>query len=112
MNGAVAHCTSCQIAFAMPGFMGAGEISFTGCITTCPKCGKTASIGDASYKFQEDGSVILIGGHPFTGEMFNRLRDIASRAAKKIKTNTAEAEQILAEVADISPELAKKIEVT
>jgi hypothetical protein len=111
VNGVPAKCLVCKFEFAAPGIFGGGgggSLTLSGGGTNCPRCGGFAAFGSGRYT--------LVGNHldfqsgpPATAELISRLRGIATRARDKVKTGTADAEQILAEVAQVSPDLAKKL---
>ncbi len=110
MAGPPARCLSpkCGYVFEMANmFGGSGTIAnlhMEGNSTTCPRCGSNASLGDGVYEYS-DGVLKLKHGPPLTRAMIDGLAGIA-RAAK---AKTIETEELLAEIADVSPDLAAKL---
>lgn len=93
----------------MPNIFGStNRVGLFGTSTTCPRCGGRANIGSGRYRVNA-GEVEIISGLPSTFELFEALREVVDRAKAKAKQGTAQAEEILAEVADVSPELANKL---
>jgi hypothetical protein len=111
MAGLPAHCSKCGLTFLTPDwFAGSASIQMTGNTINCPRpgCGGLAMIGDGIYNLR-DSRIAGVDGPPLAMQMLERLRGVADRARIRAKQGTAEAEQILAEVADVSPELAEKL---
>lgn len=111
MRGFPATCIRCGHTFSATNFIGGpGTASFSlvGCSITCARCGGTALLGDGQYAY-EAGLVRLINGPPLTRAMMGQLAGIAARAKEKIKSGNITADEILSEVAGVSPELAEKI---
>jgi hypothetical protein len=108
MTGTVAQCESCGCIFDTPDLFKAAPgvtMYFEGLSTLCPLCGGYAKIGDGAYLAGPDGQLDFVAGPPLSVAMANALRSVAQRA----RQTGAKAEEILAEVADISPELASKL---
>ena len=110
MAGPPARCLNpqCGYVFELTNmFGGSGAISniyMQGNSTRCPRCGSSASMADGVYEYS--GSFLkLKHGPPLTRAMIDDLAAIA-RAAKE---KTIDAEEFLAEIADVSPELAAKL---
>lgn len=84
-------------------FGGAGiaMVQFTDSKTNCPKCGGPAQIGDGTYRL-EDEALTLVAGPPMTWDMIAALKGVVDEAKKHSSTT----DDILASIADISPELA------
>lgn len=80
------------------------RVQLTNVRVTCPQCGSVARVGDGIYRYAND-YLTLKDGPLLTRQMLAQLESIAERA-KKIP---ADSEQILAEVASVSPELAEKL---
>lgn len=80
------------------------NLTITGTTVSCPKCGGRAAIGDGIYKYSNE-SFDLKHGPSLTREMITQLTQITDA----IKTRSIKAEELLAEVADVSPELAGKL---
>lgn len=109
MAGPPAICGNPHCAYVfefqnMFGGPGGSRISLKGNSTRCPKCGSAAAIGDGEYQYS-GGTLTLLDGPPLTRAMLERLSDIALAA----KRQSIEVEQLLAEVADVSPELANTL---
>lgn len=110
MAGPPAKCLNpaCQHVFVMSGFFGgpgtAANIHLQGNVTNCPRCGSPAAMGDGVYEYS-GGELRLVNGPPLTRAMVAKLAEITQAA----KAKRIEAEELLAEVADVSPELAQKL---
>jgi hypothetical protein len=107
MAGPPCKCTRCGYVFQTgqieigPNVTG---ITFQGCATNCPKCGGVASIADGTYSNRGDG-LKLDAGPLKTRGIINEL----NRLAEKARAERLSTEDVLAELADISPDLAKKL---
>ena len=109
MKGLPAHCSSCGLVFLAPNLIGgSASVHMSGNSTNCPRCGGRAAIGDGNYQL-ENSRVVGFAGPAFTKLMLDRLHSVAERAKQRVKQGTAEVEEILAEVADVSPELAQRL---
>lgn len=98
-------CLQCGFEFAQANLVGGtGTVTVTGGTTTCPNCGGRAKMLDGIFTFDND-HVTAVEGPLQTLLSANRLGIIL----KKAKSGDIEAEEIIAEIAGISPELAKKI---
>lgn len=110
MAGPPVKClnSNCQHVFEMASLFGgtgtATNIMIIGNMTNCPRCGSEAAIGDGVYEYS-DGQLRLTNGPPLTKDMIGKLTEIAQSA----KTKPIETEELLAEVADVNPELAHKL---
>lgn len=108
LGGPAAKCQKCGLVFEAKQIIGgAGSIEslvITGCEVQC-RCGGTAIIGDAIYKYQEE-LFQLKSGDARTWKMFDRLQEIADRARAN---SEIKAEELLAEVSEVNPDLAKKL---
>lgn len=89
------------------GVIGA-SLHIAGSITNCVRCGGPAEIADGHYGYTNAG-LEFFGGPPLTRAIVDRLRKIAENARQKAKEGSLKTEELLAEVADVSPELAKKL---
>lgn len=108
-SGPPARCTnpSCGYLFTASGIFGGGlglSIQLIGNGTNCPRCGSIARVGDGLYEFSQNG-LSLKEGPALTKEMIARLSAIAQSA----KSKAIEAEELLTEVAEVSPDLAEKL---
>ncbi|AMK16919.1 MULTISPECIES: hypothetical protein [Sphingobium] len=102
-----AHCGHCGLQFYSENFIGgsgASGITLKGNRTNCPRCGGWANLADGIFNLHDD-QLELVDGPPLTRAMMAQLRLIAEKA----KLKAADAEELLAEVAEVSPELAEKI---
>jgi ribosomal protein S27AE len=102
-----AFCPHCGHAFSFEGFIGgtgAGAVRLEGNKTICPQCGEMANIVDGTFSLNND-EVDLIEGPPLTHALILQLQKIVQSS----KDKHPGAEEILAEVAEISPELAARI---
>lgn len=102
-----AHCTHCGLQFYSDSFIGgsgARNITLRGNKTNCPRCGGWANFVDGVFDLQDD-QLHLVNGPPLTHAMMARLQQVIDRA----KAQIGESERLLAEVADVSPELAAEI---
>lgn len=110
MAGPPARCLNpqCGYVFELTNlFGGSGPIAIIemrGNSTRCPRCGSSAHMADGVYEYS-DGTLKLKHGPPLTRSMINELAAIANGARKK----TIETEELLAEIAGVSPELADKL---
>lgn len=86
------------------GGAGSGDIFLSQNSTSCPLCGSMAMIGDGLYQLSK-GSLILKDGPTLTHAMLARLTEIAQSA----KSKSIETQELLTEVAGVSPEFAEKI---
>ncbi|WP_306094989.1 hypothetical protein [Qipengyuania flava] len=101
-----ATCPSCKIHFPVANPV-AGNVRkqiMMGNRATCPKCGGLAIMHDGEFELREN-QLIFIDGPPLTATVLKDLERIASKATAGELT----ADEILAEVAGVSPELAKKL---
>ncbi len=102
-----AHCTCCGLQFFSDSFIGgtgARNITLRGNKTTCPRCGGRANFVDGIFDLQDD-RLHLVDGPPLTHAMMARLQQVIDKAKGQI----GESERLLAEVAEVSPELAAEI---
>jgi hypothetical protein len=83
---------------------GVSGITIENCGVSCPRCGGYAEIGDGTYSTVGD-VLKLDSGPPSTRKMVEELGLIAERALHEKLT----AEEVLAEIADVSPDLAQKL---
>jgi hypothetical protein len=99
-------CRSCKAEFSIGGLIGgSANVVMQGCGTACPACGGVADILDGTYAIRDD-RLTGLSGPKLTLEVARRLRAIVEKA----KDNAAfSATDIIAEIADVSPELADKI---
>ena len=99
-------CRRCRKHFLVPNLIGGhgGILIMRGNTTACPECGGPAEILDGDFELKND-RMIFLGGPPATKVILEGLEQIAAKARAEDLT----AEEILAEVADISPELTKKL---
>jgi len=107
MAGLPSKCTRCGLVF-QTGVIEIGPnvsgISFQDCATNCPKCGGVANIADGTYSSTLDG-LRLDAGPLKTIGIIKEL----NRLAEKAKAEHLSTEEVLAELADINPDLAKKL---
>lgn len=111
MDGLPAQCTKCGLTFLAQNIIGgSANVDMRGNRTNCPRpgCGGMAVIGDGKYQIR-DSRVVGVDAPPSTLQMIDRLRGIASRARERVKEGAVEVEELLTEVAEVSPELAKKL---
>jgi hypothetical protein len=107
MAGPPCKCTQCGHVFQTgqieigPNVAG---VTFQGCATDCPKCGGRAHIADGTYSSTRDRLRLDVGPLKTLG-IINEL----NRLAEKARAEHLSAEEVLAELADISPDLAKKL---
>jgi hypothetical protein len=107
MAGPPCECINCGFVFSTslieigPNVTG---ITFQDCSVSCPKCGSLAQIGDGTYN-SVGGALALIAGPSSTAKLLKQLSRIASEA----HTNKLTAQEVLAEIADVSPDLANKL---
>lgn len=108
MSGLPAKCrnSSCGYLFDTYRVIGGvnANVRISGMGTNCPKCGSMADIGDGTYQVELD-QLTLINGPTLTRQMIEQL----TRIAKTAKAGVTDAEALLAEVAEVSPELAAKL---
>lgn len=108
MPGPPAFCMNCNIIFEVAAFgfngPGAATIHLSSNLATCPQCGGFAKVGDGTYTYQH-GQMNLKSGPPFTRAMVDAIAAIAQRA----KRDSLSTEEIIREVAGVSPELADKL---
>jgi hypothetical protein len=103
-----AKCTRCGHVFVAVGSISMGPgagATIIGSGTNCPRCGGYAQIGDGTYMGTATG-VALQSGPPSTRAMIAQLYGVAKRA----KEEDLSVKEIIAEVAEINPALAKKLE--
>jgi hypothetical protein len=101
-----AKCRSCGLVFPATAIgVSNSQVLFRGSKTNCPRCDGVADIGDGVYA-EKQGEFELRAGPASSHAMMERLYGLAKRA----KEEDLSAKEILAEVADINPELAKKLE--
>lgn len=111
MRGLPAQCTKCGHTFLVPNIVGGtGTVDMRGNMTRCPLpgCDGAAKIGDGRYQL-EDSQVVGLLAPGATFQMIEKLRDITGRARERAKQGAVEVEELLTEVAEVSPELAKKL---
>lgn len=107
MAGPPCKCTNCGFVFTAsmieigPNVAG---VTFKNCSVSCPNCGGIASVGDGTYNSVED-ALSLVAGPSSTTSLINELRRIAEEA----RQNKLTAKEVLAEIADVSPDLAAKL---
>jgi hypothetical protein len=106
MAGAPCHCTKCGYVFqtSVVDFGPGASATFFDCGTDCPQCGGYARIGDGSYTQVGDG-LRLDAGPLSTRQIINQL----NRVANKARSESLTTEEVLAEIADVSPDLATKL---
>lgn len=101
-----AHCRHCGAVFYIDNFIGgpSGGVRLSGITTPCRICGRAANIADGTFNLL-DNALYLIDGPPLTRLMIERLKGIAEAAKEK----AADAEALLAEIADVNPDLAEAL---
>lgn len=100
-----ALCELCGCVFAAHGF----DVNGTGMILAglgviCPHCGGNARVLDGIYS-NEAGSLKVDHGSSFTRAVADQLNSIAQKAREQ----KLRPDEILAEVAEVSPELAERL---
>ena len=111
MEGLPARCTKCGHTFLTRAIsVGSGTLSVSGNKISCPQpgCGGWADIGSGLF-LAKAGDITLQHGPPLTHEMIRKLKEIAENAKTRFDKGSIGAEQILSEIADVSPELSKKL---
>ena len=103
VRGAPALCGSCGHLFES--MLGGGLL--IGNRQTCPRCGQYARIADGEFQ-QIGGEIHMISGSHQDRANLNRLKKLRN-VAVKAKSEKIAAHEILAEVADIDPDLARRI---
>lgn len=106
MPGPPCKCTKCGHVFetGLIAFGPDASGTFINCATNCPRCGGPAEIGDGSYT--RVGDILRLDAGPLsTRQIIDELNRIAEKALAEHLTT----EEVLAEIADISPDLAKKL---
>lgn len=99
-------CRVCGFEFAYSGlFGGNANIVMQGSSTSCTRCGSAADILDGTYKIR-DSKLEELSGPSLTIQVAQRLGIIVDKAKQDKGISAAE---IVAEIADVSPELAEKI---
>lgn len=107
MAGVPAKCTQCGHVFESgvieigPGVIG---LKLSNNLVSCPQCRGTAKLADGKFNSTASG-LELVSGPSRTRELIEQLRKIAQDARAKKLTS----EEVLAEVADVNPELAAKL---
>lgn len=102
----ICKCRVCGLEFGMTGLIGgSANIVMKGNSTTCLKCGALADILDGTYKMR-DSRIEEISGPALTIEIARRLGVIVDKAKRQPDLLASE---LVAEIADVSPELAAKI---
>jgi hypothetical protein len=110
MGAIPAQCQTCGHLWDVSAmFALVGQIHLQGNIISCRVCGGSALIGDGAFELSYDGGLKYLGGSQLTWQMIDRLKDVAQTAKEKIQKGGIDAEDILTEIADISPELAVKL---
>ncbi|MBV1917009.1 MAG: hypothetical protein KUG65_02960 [Sphingomonadaceae bacterium] len=101
------YCEHCGASFHLNNFIGgtnSKSILLSGCMTQCPHCGKTANIIEGKFHLQDD-QLLFVDGPPLSRAMMTRLQQVIEVSQKK----SLGAEEILVEVAEVSPELAAQL---
>ena len=107
MAGPPCKCTSCGFVFSTTLIEigpNVANITFENCAVSCPKCGGIARVGDGTYTSIGE-AISLLAGPSSTKSLIDELSRIAHHARKKKLT----AQEVLAEIADVSPDLAAKL---
>ena len=101
-----AYCEKCKLAFAVANVFGAdiGDLYMTGNVTECPKCHGTARFIDGHFKVAGN-SMEFISGPNASRVLLDRLKRVVEQAREK----QTDAVELLAEIADVSPQLANKL---
>ena len=103
-----AKCTNVFCGYVFPAtafdFSNSFGITIKNCSVDCPKCGSGAQVGDGVYN-APGNKIELVNGPPLTAQMMLQLGHLV----QKVKSGALRAEEFLPEIADVSPELAKKI---
>ena len=109
MAGLPCKCINCGFVFSTslietgPKVTG---VTVQGCSVSCPRCAGVALVGDGTYNSVDD-TLTLMAGPSSTAQLLGQLRRIAADARK----NKLTGQEVLAEIADVSPDLAKKLNV-
>lgn len=106
MVGPPSKCSSCGLVFEtglIQIALGA-RATIQDCSVKCPQCGRPAEIGDGTYSNVDD-ELRLDAGPLSTRALIREL----NRIAKNARTKHLSADDVLAEIADVSPELATKL---
>lgn len=104
----VCKCRVCALEFALGSLIGgSGSFHLKGNVTSCSRCGGTADILDGTYTIN-NSQLVGLTGPTITLQVAQRLRLIAKQA----QDGQIETHEIVAAIADISPELAKKLATT
>jgi hypothetical protein len=99
-------CRNCKAEFSIGGLIGgSANVVMQGCGTACPACGGVADILDGTYSIRDD-RLTGLSGPKLTLEVARRLGAIVEKAKDN---NAFNATDIIAEIAEVSPELADKI---
>ncbi len=105
-------CGSCGTLFhnGMVGFAGGSNVTFEDCDVECPNCGALCAMDSTIHK-SGGGSFEVTGSSLATREALRSLAAIAkaARSKAKAKDSSLTVEEIINEVAGVSPELAKKL---
>ena len=68
-----AHCGTCNLTFFSGFDIDEGsDMTFIGCMSSCPRCGAAAPIAEGTFD-QVDGGFKQTGGKPVDPELFTRL---------------------------------------
>lgn len=99
-------CRNCGSEFSIGGLIGGSvNVVMQGCGTACRACGGAADILDGTYTIR-DNLLMGLSGPKVTLEVARRLGAIVEKARDNASFN---ATDVIAEIADVSPELADKI---
>lgn len=105
MEGLPARCTRCGRTFLVPNLIGGDvDVAVSHGNARCPSCGGLARIGDGRFAVR-GRNVRPLAVPDLTQSMIDDLHRIAERA----RDTDITADEILAEIADVSPEFADRL---
>ncbi len=101
----LAKCGMCDAEFVTTGIVnGSATVSMIGCRVNCIRCGGAANVLDGNYEIHEN-KIVGLTGPKITLQVAERLRAIA----RKANEGEIAAQEIITEIAGISPALAEKL---
>lgn len=106
MVGPACKCANCGHVFqtGLISICNAVGVTFEGCSASCPRCGGMAAIADGTYSAH--GNTLRLDAGPLsTRQIISEL----SRVAQKAREERLSTEEVLAELVNINPDLAKKL---
>ena len=106
MAGIPSRCNYCDLTF-QSGLIDVGpntSVSITNVDVSCPRCGKPCQIVDGTYEAVGD-LIKRVSGPRGPSKFLSDVSDIATRA----RSEKLSSDDILRELADVSPEFVKKL---